>query len=119
MSGKSKTLRTVEFKFNWSDGAGAPICFLRNEGERAWTFARAEIVQGTTAGSVTAGVVALNLPTTHYTMTTPAAFPVGGVTSVNPIGQERIDLGDYIQATATTASGSAKDATLRLHYWQE
>ncbi len=112
----ASALRHEDITFNWSDVIPMQ---LRNESSAVMTFARAEIIQGGTDGAGVAGVVALNLPSTHYVITTPAAFPKGEVTSQQPVGVEYIRPGEYITASITTPNGAAKEATLRIHYWQE
>lgn len=112
-----KTLRHQDFAFNWADVQ--PIAQLRNESTRPLTFAKAEIIQGGTDGAAVAGKVLLALPTTHYTMTTPAAFPARASCSQNALAVEHVLPGETITATVTQASQGAKEATLRLHYWQE
>lgn len=113
----NKALRHQDFGFNWDDVQ--PIAQLRNESDRPMTFAKAEIIQGGTDGAAVAGKVLLALPTTQYTMTTPAAFPARAVCAQNALFVEHVLPGEFITATVTQASQGAKEATLRLHYWQE
>lgn len=109
------SLRRIDIPFNWSDGSYA-VTFRNLSGKQMW-LARAAVVQGTTAGSSTAGVFTLTLPTADYVITTPATFPVGGVAAMDAVGDEIIPIDGTVLGTVTTASGSAKDATLQLHYW--
>jgi len=106
-------IQVLEFYGGWQDTVGEFLTWT-NYAPHAVTFQRFEVVNGTTAGSSTAGVVTVNTPNAEYVVTGPVTMPAGHPISMDGIGLDRIEEGETIKAVVTTKAGSAKEFKFRL-----
>jgi len=106
-------IQVLEFAAGWQDTVKEFLTWT-NYAPHAVTFQRAEVINGTTAGSATPGVITINTPNAEYVITGPATLPAGHPISVDGIGLDRIEEGETIKAVITTAAGSGKEFKFRL-----
>jgi hypothetical protein len=115
-------LPPLEFRFNWLDGGspaaetGDPVFTWVNRTGCPVVFERFEIVNGTTAGTTTAGVVTLATPNADYAATMPGTTTITalGVGWVDAFCEDVIDRDEALTVTITTAPTAAKEASGRI-----
>lgn len=101
--------------FNWTDAhATIPVRTWTNHGWHDVYLESLAVVNGTTAGSATPGVVTVKTSEAEYTITGPATLAAGAVLPQDPPWNDRIKPGDSLTVFVTTAAGSAKEGSVRF-----
>lgn len=116
------TYPPMEFNFNWLDCGnpaaedGSHIFSWKNNTGYPVCFERFEVINGTTAGTVTAGVVTLSTTDTDYVATMPGGTTITalGTGYVQSFADDVINPDDTISVTITTAPTTAKEAKGRI-----
>ena len=107
-------IQVLELAADWQDTVKEFLTWT-NYAPHAVTFQRCEVINGTTAGSTTAGTVTVSTPNATYTVNGSATMAANQAYSVDGIGLDRIEEGETITLTlGATPPTSAKEFKVRL-----